>query len=87
MSESESKACNVTKGIINVVCKILVIWLLFTAVINTLSIGTDDTDYSGWKRSGMSLHTDNATGMQYLSVSGAITPRLDRVGNHMNIRD
>ena len=35
-------------------------------------------------RSGMLLHTDHATGLQYLSIQfGGITPRLDRDGRHM----
>ena len=36
------------------------------------------------ERSQMRLHTDAATGCQYLSArSGGITPRLSPEGNHM----
>lgn len=45
----------------------------------------DDTDPGqGWfdGRSGLRLSVDAATGCQYLSRSGGITPRLDAQGNH-----
>ncbi|WP_336187191.1 hypothetical protein [Pseudomonas aeruginosa] len=43
----------------------------------------DSTDAPGG-RSGMRLHTDHATGLQYLSVpGGGITPRLGLDGKQM----
>jgi hypothetical protein len=43
----------------------------------------DDTDEGNFARSGMVLHTDNATGCQYLSkVFGGIVPRLNADGSH-----
>jgi len=41
--------------------------------------GEDDSD-NGWRRSGMKIHTDHKTGVQYFSVGGALTPRLNTNG-------
>lgn len=47
----------------------------------------DSTD-SPDKRSGMRLHTDHLTGLQYLSApGGGLTPRLDANGRHMRVED
>lgn len=47
----------------------------------------DSTDAPGG-RSGMELHTDHKTGLQYLSVSGGgLTPRLDASGKQMRAED
>lgn len=44
----------------------------------------DNTDYSFFRRSNMSLHIDNETGCHYLSGwSAVLTPRLDKNGNHI----
>jgi len=47
-------------------------WIAITMVIillmNAFDIGTDDSDDGGWNRSGMSIHTDHKTGIQYLST-------------------
>ena len=32
-----------------------------------LSIGVDDSDQNGWKRSGLKIHKDAKTGIEYLS--------------------
>ena len=81
-----------TKFIVQTVIKTLLsifgfFWIIFMATIiicNTFSIGTDDTDISGWNRSEIGLHTDAKTGLQYLTgKNGGITPRLDINGNHM----
>ena len=45
---------------------------------------TDSTDGSWSKRSGISLHIDHETGCHYLgTLFGALTPRLDRDGEHI----
>lgn len=52
--------------------------------------GTKDRDStdSPDSRSGMELHTDHHTGIQYLSVPGAgLTPRLDEYGKAMRAED
>ena len=48
----------------------------------------DSTDKNQYNRSDMKLHTDNLTGLQYLSVkNGGIIPRLNIEGKHMNIME
>lgn len=55
-------------------------------IANTLSLGTDDSDLSGWRRSGLVIHTDYKTGLQYLRApDGGLTPRLTVDGRHMRI--
>ncbi len=65
-------------------------WLWFPCLLilvllvmrNTFEIGLDTTDKSGWKRSGLSLHIDNATGVEYLSDShGGLHVRLNADGS------
>lgn len=56
-----------------------VIVLLILSLISGWGKPFDDTD--GMERSGMDLHTDCQTGVQYLSRNGALTPRIDADGN------
>lgn len=44
---------------------------------------TDTTDRGFLRRSGLELLRDELTGCEYLSRSGALTPRLDRDGKHI----
>lgn len=63
--------------------------LLFGAIVVSVAWSyliqpTDSTDRSWRDRSGVRLHVDTETGVEYLSVSGGgITPRLDSQGNLM----
>lgn len=43
---------------------------------------TDSTDYSRWRRSGLSVYHDSATGVQYVKAGmfGNLTPRLNADG-------
>ena len=44
--------------------------------INLMNIGVDDSDFSGKDRSGLRIHTDAKTGIQYLSApQGGIIKR------------
>jgi hypothetical protein len=80
----EQKAYAVTMGCIRAVGLIILLGWGVIAALNFLGIGIDDTDYSGWNRSGMVLHTDAKTGLQYLSTkSGNLIPRLDLNGKQM----
>lgn len=70
-----------TKGAIQCLCKFfavpIALAVIFTLLISEFGWFTDATDVDGWHRSGMSLHTDAATGVQYLSDGrGGLTPRL-----------
>lgn len=79
--EAEEKGYYMAKGAISCVAHILtvaaVIVFACKIFIDAFSLFTDDTDYNGWLRSGMSLHTDYKTGVQYLTTpSGGITVRI-----------
>ncbi len=74
----------VIKAVFEVITMLIVIFGIITVILNTFSLKVDDTDFSGWKRSGLSLHTDAKTGLQYLSHrNGALIPRLDENGEHI----
>lgn len=47
---------------------------------------TDDSDKSAEIRSGMKVHTDYKTGLQYLSDGrGGLMPRISEDGYHMRL--
>ncbi len=58
---------------------IVIVWLII------LFLSPDDTDKGWFSRSGMSLYTDNKTGLQYIKAGfgTCLIPRLDENGNHM----
>lgn len=60
-----------------------VVFMVFlTSVITFFEGGWDNTDNGS--RSGLSLHTDNLTGCQYLSSPrGGLVPRFDKDGTHI----
>jgi hypothetical protein len=60
-------ASGVVKYLVELCLSYFVIVLLVVLASNTFSLGVDDTDKSGWKRSNMRLLTDHGTGIQYLS--------------------
>lgn len=58
------------------------LWLFY----GLTGIGMDSTDASTWRRSGMTLYIDSATGVEYLGAGGALTPRLNRDGSVMGVQ-
>lgn len=59
---------------------------LARAALNHLSLGLDDSDAGPAERSGMTIHTDHKTGLQYVStVKGGLHPRLTATGEHMRV--
>ena len=62
---------NFAKGAVTYLCRcfLYVVAVLFLAHLarNYFAWGIDDSDFSGWKRSGLQLHTDAKTGIQYFS--------------------
>lgn len=54
--------------------------IAFSLLRNIGGIGTDDSDWSPWDRSGLTIYTDAKTGVQYLGVGDALTPRIDAQG-------
>lgn len=61
------------------------VFLLCAVILIPIIWKTDDTDISRFKRSGLSVYTDNKTGLQYLShgMFGSLTPRLDESGKQI----
>jgi hypothetical protein len=58
--------------------------LVYYVIIATFGLFTDDSDRSGWQRSGAGIITDYKTGLQYFAApGGGITPRLNQDGSHM----
>lgn len=59
---------------------VFIAWLFYTP--------TDDSDKSFFKRSGLAVHTDYKTGLQYLRAPwGGVVPRLDKDGKHMRVEE
>ena len=80
-----------TKGVVEMLLKYFLYGLaivgLFAIIMNSLDFMTDDSDYSGWKRSDLKIHTDAKTGIQYLSDGhGGLTIRIDATGKAMVAR-
>lgn len=66
----------------NLMLSITIATLLFL-VWNKTPLAKDDTDPPNG-RSGLSLYTDNKTGLQYIgTMFGSLTPRLDSDGKQM----
>lgn len=42
----------------------------FVRVVFTFTVKTNDSDYSRWQRSGLEVHRDAKTGVEYLSTPG-----------------
>lgn len=59
--------------------------LVFIFVFGSFLIPPDDTDKGWFNRSGLSLYTDNKTGIQYIKggTFGDMIPRLDENGKQM----
>jgi len=60
-------------------------WLILFAILWICSFFSTDSTDRGFKKSGLGLYIDNATGCHYIQggIFGNMTPRLDRQGNHI----
>jgi hypothetical protein len=61
-------------------------WLIFLFIVWLLGLlVVDSTDRNRFKKSGLGLYIDNATGRHYIKagIFGGTIPRLDRHGNHI----
>jgi hypothetical protein len=66
-------------GLIAAVGTVMILAILLQLLLNVFGMGTDATDQDAWNRSGMRLHKDAETGIEYLSTSGGgLTPRSYR---------
>lgn len=80
-TEAYRRAYQATRGVVDGIVAelrwVIVVLAVFYITVNTGSFMTDDTDLNGWNRSGLNLHTDHGTGVQYLSTKdGALIPRI-----------
>lgn len=60
---------NIGIGLVQAFGFAIILGLTINAVLNLFDFGVDDTDLDGWNRSGMKLHVDHRTGIEYLSTS------------------
>lgn len=71
MNTEQQKGYDFTLGCMRCLGKYLIIgWLLVTGynlARNSFAWGLDDSDRDGRNRSGLAVHTDAKTGVQYLS--------------------
>lgn len=68
--------------------KLFVFFIIFSLM--GLFSPKDNTDEKGfWKRSGLSLYTDNLTGCQYIKAGmfGVLIKRVDKDGNHVCVKE
>ena len=72
------------KGVAKFICH-LAIYLFFILMAWTFLVQpVDNSDSSRWRRSGLRIHVDNKTGLQYFSTSsGGLAPRLEINGEQM----
>lgn len=80
MTNEQQEGYDFAKGVLICIGKFAAVgWLIIfaiTLVANWLAIGVDDSDRDGWNRSGLKIHTDAKTGIQYLSDGkGGLTRR------------
>jgi hypothetical protein len=65
----------IREAILNI-CYVILILMGIQIMFNIFNINTDSTDKDGWNRSGLQLHIDHATGIEYLSTpSGGLIQR------------
>lgn len=61
--------------------------ILLLLIIFLTSFNMDNSDEGYFNRSGLALHTDHLTGLQYFSSGSGLTPRLDKNGNQIRIKN
>ncbi|MTH61161.1 hypothetical protein [Paracoccus litorisediminis] len=71
-------------NMLQLVGAIMVAWVIFSmiaSIYNASGVGRDDSDPATGTRSGMRVHTDHLTGIQYLSgPKGGLMMRVDTEG-------
>jgi len=70
------------RGVFQFLFSLIGSWIIFIALIALFlcyfDIGVDDSDKDGFNRSGLKIHTDHKTGIQYLSDgSGGLIRRAE----------
>lgn len=71
MNTEQQKGYDLTKGCLLCLGRYFIIWWAIISALNlagnSLGWGLDDSDQDAWNRSGLTIHTDAKTGVQYLS--------------------
>jgi len=71
MTPKEQEGYEFAKGVGAYIARCFILGLIvlaaFSIVRNWRGWGIDDSDVDGWNRSGLKVHTDSKTGLQYLS--------------------
>ena len=71
MNIEQQKGYDFTKGCVRCLAHYFLIgWLIvagFNLARNVFEWGLDDSDHDAWNRSGLTIHTDAKTGVEYLS--------------------
>ena len=63
---------------------IFFVYIVIVLLVNINSIGVDDSDNGGFDRSGLKVHTDHKTCLQYLSsTSGGLIKRVAADGKQI----
>jgi len=80
---SEQFGFDFAKGAMNYLCRcalwFIVLLFIFNLCRRQFNWGLDDSDKDGWTRSGLEVHTDYKTGIQYLvSPNGGIIQRGEK---------
>jgi len=73
-----------TMGMLHAIGVIVIIGMALQLGLNAFQFNVDDSDYNGFNRSGLTVHTDHKTGLQYLSDgNGALIQRTWEDGSQM----
>ena len=59
----------------------VILYLILSLLFNVLGLSLDSSDTSNFIRSGMTVHVDAKTGVNYLSKGDVLIPRLNSDGS------
>ena len=65
---------------------LIIFWVMLNVVRTYFNINLDDSDYDDGVRSGLVVHTDALTGVQYLSKGNSLVVRVDSLGNIIHVK-
>jgi hypothetical protein len=71
MTTKQTEGYDFAKGAMRYLTEVLLIGMILIGVLvvlmNTFGLHLDDSDNGGWGRSGLKVHRDAKTGIEYLS--------------------
>ena len=82
-NEKQQQGHDFAYGAIVCIGRLCVFWIIIVLTVSLLrsvfAIGLDDSDSNGWNRSGLKIHLDAKTGIEYLSDGkGGLIERQSR---------